>query len=264
MGNKVIKITEADLRNIVQSVLDEQKPDHLMIGQPDNPSNPDGLINKFKNDIKVSKSKYKCVPEQFRYPVDVLIKRGYSKLWIKIALGIIGRESSFSSGARYNVTNFMKQIGSIVGYDTSLGPAQMKGTTAKELGLDSDDLFTDLGALDAAYRLIKKNFNIARSKGYTEKPSNLKLKGTGNATLDISIAAYNMGTSITGPWCESIDPERKKKGLKTKCSKLKKEEQVEVKDYLPNFHTKRWDGVDITSHGYVKEVADWVRKLNCF
>ena len=263
MSKKVIKLTETDLMNIVQSVINEQKPDHLMPGQPDNPSNPEGLVTKVANDIRIAKTKYKCVPEQFRYPVDVLINKGYSKLWIKVALGIIGRESSFASGARYEVTNVLKQIANIVGYNSSLGPAQMKGSTAEDLGIDPDDLFTDLGALDAAYRLIKKNFNMARAKGYTEEPSNLGVKGTGNATLDIAIAAYNMGASVIGPWCESTDPERKSKGLKTKCSKLPEEDQVVVKNYIPNFTTERWDGVSITSHGYIKEVADWVRKMDC-
>lgn len=259
MGKKVIRLTENDLMKIVESVINEQGSADRMIDQKSKE-----LTKGIVTDVDKANNKYKCIPEQFRYPVDVLIKRGYSKLWIKVALGIIGRESSFASGTRYNVTNVLKQMANIVGYNSSLGPAQMKGSTAEDLGLDTDDLFTDLGALDAAYRLIKKNFNIARSKGYTEKPSNIGIKGTGNATLDIAIAAYNLGTSVTGPWCESTDPERKKKGLKTKCSKLKKEEQVEVKNYLPNFHTERWDGVDISSHGYVIEVASWVRKMNCF
>ena len=264
MGKKVIRLTESELYDIVNKVINEQKPDHLMVGQPDNPANTAGAITKLNIAKEEAKSKYKCVPEQFRYPVDVLIERGYSKLWIKVALGIIGRESSFSSGARYNVTNFMKQIGSIVGYDTSLGPAQMKGSTAKDLGVSESDLFTDLGALDAAYRLIKRNFKEARNKGYDENKSNLGIKGTGNATLDIAIGSYNLGPKVMGPWCESIDPERKQKGLKTKCSKIPEEQQVPVKNYIPNFHTERWDGVNITTHGYILEVADWVRKMNCF
>ena len=37
-----------------------------------------------------------------------------------------------------------------------------------------------------------------------------------------------------------------------------------VKNYLPNFKTKRWDGVDISIHGYVTEVASRMRKFTCF
>lgn len=260
MGKKVIRLTEKDLMKIVESVINEQGSADRMIDQKSKE-----LTKGIVTDVDKANNKYKCIPEQFRYPVDVLIKKGYSKLWIKVALGIIGRESSFASGARYNVLSTLKQIANVVGYDSSLGPAQMTGSTAKELGIDTDDLFTNLGALDAAYRLVEKNFKEARkNKGYTEEPSRLGNKGTGNATLDIAIAAYNMGASVMGPWCESTDPERKKNNLKTKCSKIKKEDQVEVKNYLPNFHTERWDGVNITTHKYVEEVAGWIRKMNCF
>jgi hypothetical protein len=264
MGKKVIRLTESELYEIVNKIVNEQKPDNLMPGQPDNPMNTDSEATRMAREIAAAKRKYTCVPNQFGYPVSVLVDKKYSKLWIKCALGIIGRESSFSSGARYETTNILKQLASIVGYDSSLGPAQMKGSTAEDLGINRADLFTDLGALDAAYRLIKKNFNLARSKGYTEEPSNLGIKGSGNATLDIAIAAYNGGSSIMGPWCESIDSERKSKGLKDRCSKIPQDKQVPVKNYIPNFHTERWDGVDITTHGYVKEVSDWIRKMNCF
>lgn len=213
--------------------------------------------------IKDLQNKYKCLPKQFIYPFTLLLKKNYNKMWLKIALGIIGRESSYASGTRYNVTNIFKQMANYVGYNSSLGPAQMKGSTAEELGLKESDLSTDIGALDAAYRLIKKNFNLARQKGYTNKPSNLK-GGTGNATLDIAIAAYNMGASkVMGPWCESVDPERIKEGLKTKCTKIPKSKQKIVVDYIPNFKTKRWDGVNISSHGYIREVANHVKKMNC-
>jgi hypothetical protein len=35
-------------------------------------------------------------------------------------------------------------------------------------------------------------------------------------------------------------------------------------NYIPNFESKRWDGVNITSHGYVKEVAKRIKSFNCF
>lgn len=268
MGKKIIRLTESELYDIVNKVVNEQKPDHLMPGQPDNPLNTDGNTklddwSKAFEEIEKLRTKYKCLPKQFIYPFSLLLKKKYDKMWLKIALGIIGRESSYASGTRYNVTNTLKHIASYVGYNSSLGPAQMKGTTAEDLGIKESDLFTDIGALDAAYRLIKKNFNLARQKGYTSNPSNLK-GGTGNATLDISIAAYNMGANkVMGPWCESVDPERIKKGLKTKCTKIPKDNQKVVVDYIPNFNTERWDGVNISSHGYIREVANHVRKMSC-
>lgn len=263
MSKKIIKLTESELYEIVNNIIKEQKPDHLMPGQPDNPSNVDGIVTKYRSDLKKSMTIYKCVPNQFAYPMMLLLDKGYNKMWLKCGLGIIGRESSFASGGRYAVTNSLKKIANIVGYDSSLGPAQMKGSTAEDLGIDPDDLFTDIGALDAAYRLIKRNFNLARSKGYTQEPSNLGSEGTGNATLDIAIASYNGGASYMGPWCESTDPKRKEKGYKDKCNKIPKDKQIIVKNYVPNYKTERWDGVNINTHGYVIEVAGWIRKMTC-
>ena len=37
-----------------------------------------------------------------------------------------------------------------------------------------------------------------------------------------------------------------------------------VQNYIPNFKTERWDGVNISSHGYVKEVANNIKKFSCF
>jgi hypothetical protein len=37
-----------------------------------------------------------------------------------------------------------------------------------------------------------------------------------------------------------------------------------VPNYLPNFKTKRLDGVNISSHGYIKEVAEKIKKYTCF
>jgi hypothetical protein len=37
-----------------------------------------------------------------------------------------------------------------------------------------------------------------------------------------------------------------------------------VKDYIPNFKTNRLDGVAITSHGYVQEVANKIKNYTCF
>jgi hypothetical protein len=37
-----------------------------------------------------------------------------------------------------------------------------------------------------------------------------------------------------------------------------------VQNYIPNYKTERWDGVNISTHGYVEEVAGYYKKLNCF
>ena len=37
-----------------------------------------------------------------------------------------------------------------------------------------------------------------------------------------------------------------------------------VPNYLPNYKSERWDKVNITTHGYVKEVAQKMKMFGCF
>jgi len=208
--------------------------------------------------------KYNCVPKKFALPLAILIDKGYKKNFLKLALSIIGRESSFASGTRYSVLEPVKELAAFFGIDTSVGPAQMKGDTAEELGLNAPYLTTYLGALDGAYQKILRSINIAQSKGYTTQSSNLGNEGTGIAIYDIAIAAYNTGDSIITKWCESNVPERIKQGLKNECDSSEADKTKEVKNYVPNYNTERWDKVKITTHGYVKETAGYFKEFNCF
>ena len=212
-----------------------------------------------------SVQKYKCVNEKFANPISILLEKGYNKEILKLALGIIGRESSFEEGLRYGVLDPVKELLAWFGVDTSVGPAQMKIDTAESLGLDLSDISSRLGALDGAYRKINRSINLAKRAGYTNEPSNLGNTGTGNAIYDIAIAAYNTGDGkIILDWCESKIPERKEKGLKNKCSDTNKADTTKkVKNYIPNFTTKRMDGVSTQTHGYIKEVANTFKKTNC-
>jgi hypothetical protein len=66
-------------------------------------------------------------------------------------------------------------------------------------------------------------------------------------------------------WCESKVPERKERGLQNKCSDTNMSDTTKkVKNYIPNFSTTREDGVNTTTHGYIKEVANTFKKTNCF
>jgi len=210
--------------------------------------------------------KYKCVNENFANPIGILLEKGYNKNILKLALGIIGRESSYESGIRYSVLNPVKELWAWLGGDTSVGPAQMKLDTAEELGLDLSKISSRLGSLDGVYRKLVKSINLAKAKGYTSEPSNLGSSGTGNALYDISISAYNTGDEkVITEWCESKIPERKKQNLKDKCTDTTKADTTrKVKNYVPNFKTDREDSVSTTTHGYVKEVANTFKNTNCF
>ncbi len=225
------------------------------------------LASSVKKKHNESVKKYQCVNEKFANPISILLEKKYNPEILKLALGIIGRESSFEEGARYSVLNPVKELWSWLGGDTSVGPAQMKVDTAEELGLDLSDISTRLGALDAAYRKLSRSIKTAKSKGYTEnKPSNLGDLGTGNAIYDIAIAAYNTGDGkVILDWCESKTPERKEKGLKNRCTDTNKADtSKKVINYIPNFTTERMDGVNTETHGYVKEVANTYKRTNCF
>lgn len=295
---KIVKLTESDLVNLIKKVLNEES--------------------------QLSNQQLECVPAAFRMATNNLIKRGFDKKLLKASLGVIGRESSFASGLRYNITSPIKSIASYFGSDTSVGPAQMKQKTTKELNL-TKDIQTIEGALEAVYKFLERSYKRAKEIGYeSNKPSmtNIKssegyllqtyTKGTGDSALDISIASYNMGYGRIQKYCESglskpseknprntkeywlelskknpskkdfynqqiqrIEDEEFSQSMSNVIGKIgsssatkkvvcdEKNNRV-VKNYLPNFGTTRWDGVDITTQGYVEEVANKMKNFKCF
>lgn len=231
--------------------------------------------------------KYPCVPSEYRIPLDRLIQKKYNKTLLKAALGVIGRESSYGSGLRFEITNPLKRLGSFLGYDTSVGPGQMKQSTADDLKI-KEDINTVSGALTAVYKYLETAYNSAVKAGYSSNlpSSNTPKSDSWSGALDIAIASYNVGLGKIKKYCKTSDP-----NLKRDCKlagqvvseqydmlfwsenqKLKEKENAPkvkvfnepVPNYLPNFPTKRWDGVSITTHGYVKEVTSRMKKFNCF
>jgi hypothetical protein len=279
---KLIRLTESDLEIIVKKVLDEQS----VVGAPNY-----GTTQKKSSETTNNTKILPCVPEAFKLPTNTLVKKNYNKLLLKAALGIIGRESDFGESNRFKFTSPLKTLWAAFGGQTSVGYAQIKPETAEKYGIGLVDLNMALGSLDAAYKILSDNYNKALKIGYTtEAPQNLK-EGTGNAALDLAIAGYNMGASKIVKYCKTSDPNIKKpcslagKTLQEQDGSIelamnrRNQEQLnpkpnnkksikvtneEVKNYIPNFKTKRWDGVSISSHGYIKEVASRVKSYNCF
>ena len=227
-------------------------------------SKNDELLNQKTTEIKNLNSKYPCINESFRLPLDILLQRGYDKNILKLSLGIIGRESSFASGTRYSIINPAKELLSWLSFDTSFGPGQMKSSTAKELGLDFDYITSNLGALDGVYQYLNKSTKKAVIEGYSNSPSSLGNNGTGNAIYDIAIASYNIGQKNITKWCQSTDPDRLKQGLKDKCPEVDPNNSKVIKNYIPNITTKRWDGVETSTRGYIEEVAGYYKSYKCF
>lgn len=275
---KVIKLTESDLMNIVKRVMSEQS----VVGAPNN-----GTITRPKAPL-VPKTipSLSCVPLAFQSAISELIKQNYNKVYLKVALGIIGRESDFGESNRYKLTAPLKYLWGLLGGGTSVGYGQVKPETAKEYGLTVDDLTTAMGSLTAIYNILSKNYQTAIKMGYTTEPSSNFTLGTGNAALDISIAGYNLGVSKITKYCKTNDPKINKPcnlagktiteqsvagaplngalyNSATPKTSITVTNQV-VPNYLPNFKTKRLDGVSISSHGYVQEVASRYKKYTCF
>jgi len=132
--------------------------------------------------------------------------------------------------------------------------------------MDISDLNTAIGALGAVYQYVVKNYNTARNVGYNANPSSNFKDGTENSALDISIVGFNTGPDKIVKYCETNNPD-----LKRDCKlagKTTKENlnvfNRPVTNYIPNFKTERWDGVNISTHGYIKEVANNIKKYTCF
>jgi hypothetical protein len=269
---KIIKLKESDLKKIIKNIILDESITNL-------PNQQNNILD--------------CVPYIFRFAVNELKKNGYNILLLKTALGVIGRESDFGSSDRYKYLNPLKTLWSFLGGKASVGYGQVKLDTAKKYNLNVNDLNTALGSLKAVYLILSKNYEKAKSVGYTDNPSSNFVEGTGSAALDISIVGFNSGEGIIVKYCETNDPNIKRNcllsgklveqkpdhlmpyqpdnpGMKDyydayfEGKKKYKVTNKQIFDYLPNFKTKRWDGVNITSHGYVKEVAKNIKKYNCF
>ena len=286
---KIIKITESDLEMIVKRVLKEQSKGKpitapaatLTPSQPQQSSlqptmNTDA--GRKLSTYSVSSSLLPCVPAAFKLSIQNFLGKNYDKTFLKSVLGIIGRESDFGESKRFKFTSPLKSLWAALGGQTSVGYAQIKPETAEKYGIKMEDLELASGSVEAAYKIVQDNYNLALKNGYTTQPSvNLK-DGTGNSALDLAIAAYNLGASKITKYCETSDP-----NIKKPCSKAgqtiveqKMGQQTppkvksivvtnrHVPNYIPNFKTKRWDGVSISSHGYISEVAKRMKGYTCF
>ena len=238
-----------------------------------------------------STSVFKCVPLLFIEPIKKFIGEGYDKRFLKASLGVIGRESDFGTSKRYTFTAPLKSLWAYVGGQTSVGPGQIKPETAEKYGLEVSDLNTSEGSLKGVYKILRDNYNTAIKMGYSDdKPSVNFSSGTGSAALDMAIIGFNLGQSKIVKYCKTTNPNIKKPcsmagkvieeqsvigaptfgtvttSQKTDTLNKKKFTVLNewVPNYLPNYKSERWDGVNISSHGYVKEVASKIKNFNCF
>ena len=266
---RTVRLTEQDLINIVKKVISAPISEMIDITEGINKipillsEDAQGLLKYDR--LTLRPKGYECVPYAFRAVVDNLKKKGYNSLILKASLGTIGRESSFGSGNRYDILNPLKTLWAYLGGSTSVGYGQVKPETAKQYGMEIEDLNSILGALTTIYKILSSNYKKAKQNGFTdEKPKNVT-NSTGNAALDMAILGYNTGAGKIVKYCHTSDPKLKRdcKLAGKNVDGLKVLNKPEI-NYVPNFKTKRWDGVNISSHGYIKEVANRFKNYNCF
>jgi hypothetical protein len=255
---KIIRLTESDLVKIVKNVILEQRISDL--------PKKDSVQSETPPSIFMSKEfqSVSCIPYIFQKPVLDMVGKGYNKLFIKTCLGIIGRESDYGKSDRYKAISELKSFLASVGINASVGLGQIKPAKAEELGMTIEELNTTVGAINGVYTILKKNYDLAVSQGYSNGPSINLPDGTGNSALDISILAFNMGEKYITQFCETSNP-----NIKGFCTDEKTKggdtiyKNKPVKNYIPNYKSERWDGVSITSHGYIKEVAQRIKSFDC-
>ena len=276
-------ITESQLERITNLIISEQS----VVGAPNfgTIGSSDRFTNK-KNETKPIKG-FDCVPYAFRHAVSTLKKKGYNPLILKAALGTIGRESSFGSGNRFKFLNPLKTLWAHLGGSTSVGYGQVKPETAKQYGMNIDELNSAIGALTTIYKILSDNYNVAKKVGFTNSKSMNGPNGTGNSALDMAIVAYNAGRGKIVKYCQTSNPKLKrdckyagqtikenfineeipslggKEAVLGTAPKTLKVFNNPVINYVPNFKTKRWDGVNISSHGYVEEVNKRIKEYGC-
>ena len=150
----IVRLTDSELNILIKDIIKEQ------IGL--DRFKPKQKVNPFSDKIESLKKKYPCIPPAFIPAIHSLIKKGYDKFLLKIALGVVGRESSFGSGLRYSILEPFKELSHIFS-DSSIGPAQMTKETIKSLKI-KENVLTIEGALIAVYTYIKKAIDTAKKK----------------------------------------------------------------------------------------------------
>ena len=171
--------------------------------------------------------------------------------------------------------NIMKKVKGKENWVPSMGIAQMTPDVAKKYGVNLTELMTKTGSLVAAASYLKDIYSQLDHFD-TNKPSMIATKGgivanpnsTRNARLDATIISYNLGASkLRSRYCVTNDPnllgpcnlkQYKPYPASNPNMVLTVDQSRWVKNYLPNFKTGK-----ITSHGYLKEVSETMRRFTC-
>jgi hypothetical protein len=221
----------------------------------------------------------------------------------KASMGIIGRETTFGEGTDFKdeAVEFLTSVG--LGFipqsaqsgwnklrsmrgkspqQMSLGPAQFTRDTWNSYGLDKkigsyDESFNAISQGLGTIHRINDDYKLALKTGTGTGPSvnpiavkqgKIKsLNGTGNNALDLAIVSHNMA-GLINKWCQTSDPNyagpcNQKVYQPFKDSKPEIKINVYTDKQIVNYFPNKKSG-NLTSIGYLEEVANYINKFNCF
>jgi hypothetical protein len=131
----------------------------------------------------------------------------------KAIVGLLMRESKATPISFLHPKEIYGFVNNLFGGNSSQGYAQIKPETAKQYGVENEDLFTYVGSLNATYKIFSQIYNKAKRlyDGSTvtiyDKGVLTKTKALDNdAALHMAFAAYNAGESILTNWCQTNVP----------------------------------------------------------
>jgi hypothetical protein len=211
--NRKIYISESQLNNLINHIVVEQK------------------------NIVENTEPYSCLDKEKSMAVQYSISHGIEPIFVKYALGILGRESDYGkiygayakkAGAEY-IMNKLSQV--VPGFKSllqwgakkrygkenwvpSMGIAQMTPDVAEKYGVNLEELMTLSGSLYAASRYLRDLYKITQKYYDTNQQSkivyNKKLmlnpSSSGNAALDAAIMSYNLGSGkFNKSYCTTND-----------------------------------------------------------
>jgi len=221
----------------------------------------------------------------------------------KAAMGIMGRETTFGKGTEFKDEaaeflmglglgfipkglqtgyNKVKQLAGQRPQQMSLGAAQFTEDTWNSYGLDKkigpygesfNVINQGIGALHRINADYKKALEVGTGTGPSVNPIAVRqgkirsINGTGNNALDLAIVSHNMA-GLINKWCQTNDPNYAGPCDKTEYQPFPESKpQIKLKviqnKQIPNYFPNKGSG-KLTSIGYLEEVANYIKKFNCF
>jgi len=294
---KIIKLTESDLRKIINRVIFEQT------NQPY--QGLDNYQNSNRQPQVIYGQKFPCTPKQvlsFVAFIDQHSQELQEKLNIdlntlilltKASVGILGRESTF--GTYTERPDTYAELARRLGFGNTVDYLLKKF-------YDNTSFNTTQQGLAVLYGL-KKRYDLALQKGLKNEPSTNQIllkygiiksvDGTGNNALDLAIVGHNFGDEIINKYAQTShplyattigqttwSPFQSEKSFNTWASRSKLMQSKNVPDelkkfpgklqvtsnILPNYFPNKTASITTPSHtslGYLEGVVKHMNNFGC-